>query len=69
MGAENSKEDISPSNISNGWRSRINDELKVMYRKTNIVTTMKLKRLEKAGRVVRMFDDITVKCVFLERSD
>jgi hypothetical protein len=36
-----------------------------MYRKTNIVTTIKVRRLEWAGHVVRMSDDRTVKKVFL----
>ena len=29
----------------NGWRIRTNDELQVMYRKLNIVTTVKVRRL------------------------
>jgi hypothetical protein len=49
----------------NGWRIRTNDELQVMYRKPNIVTTVNLRRLEWAGHVARMFDDRTVKRVFV----
>ena len=37
----------------NGWRSQTNDEIHVMYRKLNIVTTVKVRRPELAGRLVR----------------
>jgi hypothetical protein len=47
----------------NGWRIRTNDELQVMYRKPNIVRTIKVRRLEWAGHLVRMSDDRTVKKV------
>jgi hypothetical protein len=40
-----------------------------MYRKPIIVTTIKVRRLAWAGLVIRMSDDRTVKCVFLEKSD
>jgi hypothetical protein len=30
----------------NGWKIRPNDELRVMYRKPNIVTTIKARRLD-----------------------
>jgi hypothetical protein len=53
-----------PIEDQNGWRSRTSDELQIMYRKPNIVT-IKVRRLEWAGHVVRMFGDRTVKKVFL----
>ena len=37
-----------------------------MYRQQNIVTTIKVIRLEWAGHVVRISDDRAVKYVFLE---
>jgi hypothetical protein len=40
-----------------------------MYRKQNIVTTIKVRRLEWAGHLVRMSDDRTVKKVFLGKPD
>jgi hypothetical protein len=40
-----------------------------MRRKPNIVTTIKVRRLEKAGHLVRMADDRTVKKVFLGKPD
>ena len=49
----------------NAWRTKNNDELQVMYRKPNIVTTINVRKLEWAGRLVRMADDRTVKKVFL----
>jgi hypothetical protein len=36
-----------------------------MYRKSNIVTTIRLKRLEWTGHVVRIADVTTVKKAFL----
>jgi hypothetical protein len=40
-----------------------------MYRKANVVTIIKVRRLEWAGHVVRMSDDRTVKKVFLGKPD
>jgi hypothetical protein len=40
-----------------------------MYRTLNIVKTIKLRRLDWAGRLVRMSDDRTVKKVFLGKPD
>jgi hypothetical protein len=53
----------------NGWRIRTNDELQVMYRKPNVVTTMKVRRLEWDGHLLRLSDDGTVKNVFLGKPD
>jgi hypothetical protein len=36
-----------------------------MYRKTSIVTTILVRRLERTGHLVRMSDDRTVKKIFL----
>jgi hypothetical protein len=58
-----------PIEDQNGWRIRTNDELQVMYRKPNIVTTIKVRRLKWAGHVVRMSDDRTVKRVFVGKPD
>ena len=41
----------------------------VTYTKTNTVITIKGRRLELAGHVVRMPDDRTVKSVCLGKSD
>jgi hypothetical protein len=54
-----------PIKDPNGWKIRSNDELQVLYRKPNTVTTIKVKRLEWAGHLVRMSDDRTVKKVYL----
>jgi hypothetical protein len=54
-----------PMKDQNGWRFRTNDELQVVYRKPNIVTTIKVRRPEWAGHLVRMSDDRTVKKVFM----
>jgi hypothetical protein len=40
-----------------------------MYRKPNIVTTIKVRRLEWAGHVVRMSDGRTVKTVLVGKPD
>jgi hypothetical protein len=53
----------------NGWRIRPNDELQVVYRKPNIVTTIKARRLEWVVRLVRVSDERTVKKVFVGKPD
>jgi hypothetical protein len=58
-----------PITDPNGWRIRTNDELQVMYRKRNIATTIKVRRLEWTGCLVRMSDGRTVKKVFLGKPD
>jgi hypothetical protein len=58
-----------PIKDQNGWTIRTNDELQVMYRKPNIVATVKVRRLEWAGNLVRMCDDETVKKVFMEKPE
>jgi hypothetical protein len=52
-----------------GWRIGTNDEVQVMYRKTNIVTIILVIRLERTGHLVRMSVDRTVKKVFLGKPD
>jgi hypothetical protein len=42
-----------PIKDQNGRRIPTNDELQVMYKKPNIVTTIKLRRLEEAGHPVK----------------
>jgi hypothetical protein len=53
-----------PIKDQNGLRIRASDELQALYRKPNIVTTIKLRRQEWAGHLVRMSDNRTVKKVF-----
>jgi len=48
----------------NAWRTE-NDELQVMYRKPNIVTTIKVRKLEWVGHVVRIAGDRMAKKAFL----
>jgi hypothetical protein len=55
----------SPIEDENGWRIQITDELQVMHRKPNAVTSTKLRSLEWAGCLVRMSDGRVVKKVFL----
>jgi hypothetical protein len=50
-------------------KSSAHDELQVMYRTPNIVRTIKVRRLEWAGHLVRMSDGRTVKKVFLGKPD
>jgi heterodisulfide reductase subunit A-like polyferredoxin len=40
-----------------------------MSREPNIVTTIKVRRLESAGHLVRISDDRTIKKVFLVKPD
>jgi len=52
-----------PVRDPNGWRVRTNDELQVMCGKPNSVT-IKLRRLEWAGYLIRMSDDRTIRKYF-----
>jgi len=63
------KKDIWPIKDQTGQRIQNNDELQVMYREPNIVTTIKVRRLERANHLVRMCDERTVKKVFLVKTD
>jgi hypothetical protein len=49
---------------TNGWRIRTNKELQDQYRNTDVVTSIKVRRLEWAGHVVRMDGERMVKSVF-----
>jgi hypothetical protein len=69
VGAENTRNIYGPIKDPNGWRIRNNDELQVMYRKPNIVATIKVRGLQCAGYVVRMSDGRTVKKVLVEKPD
>ena len=64
MGAENTKV-CGPTKGQNSWRIRTADELQVVCRKPNVVTTVRVRRLELAGHVTRMSDERSVKKVFL----
>jgi hypothetical protein len=55
----------APKKDQNGCRIRTNDDLQVMCRKTKIVTTVNIRRLEWAGHLVRTSDGRTVKKVLL----
>jgi hypothetical protein len=54
-----------PERDTSGWRIRTNKELQDKYRSADIVTSIKARRLEWAGHVVRMDDERMVKSVFL----
>jgi hypothetical protein len=43
----------------------LTNELQVMYRKPNILITLKVRRLKWVGHLVTMSDDRTVRKVFL----
>jgi hypothetical protein len=53
-----------PIKDQNLWRIWTNDELQVMYRKPNILTTIKVRRLEWAGHLVGMSDARTAKTMW-----
>jgi len=58
-----------PIKHQNDWRIQINNESQVMYRTPNNVTTIKVRTLEWAGRLVRMSADRNVKKIFLRKPD
>jgi hypothetical protein len=53
-----------PKRDTNGWRIRTNKELQDQYRSADIVTSIKVRRLEWAGHVASMDDERKVKRVF-----
>jgi hypothetical protein len=54
-----------PKGDTNRWRIRTNKELQDQYKSADILTSIKVRRLEWAGHVVRMDDERVVKTVFL----
>jgi hypothetical protein len=60
-----------PIKDQNDWSIPANDELLAPYRKPNTVQTIKVRRREWAGHLVRISDDRTVgvKKVFLGKPD
>lgn len=61
MTAENVKEDIWGRKDHNDWRIRTKDKLQLMYGKPNIETPINVRKLWRAGHLVRMSDCRTVK--------
>jgi hypothetical protein len=55
-----------PKMDTNGRRIHTNKELKDQYKSADIVASIKVRRLEWAGHVVRTDDERMVKRVFLE---
>jgi hypothetical protein len=55
----------SPKRGTNGWRIRTNKELQDQYRSADIVTSIRVRRLEWAGHTVRMDDERMEKREFL----
>jgi len=54
-----------PIKDPNAWRIRANNKLQEMYRKSNILTTTtKVRGLEWAGVLIRMYDHRTIKTYF-----
>jgi hypothetical protein len=56
-----------PKRDANGWRIRTNKELQ--YRSADIVTSIKVRRLEWAGHVVRMDDERMAKSFWETREE
>jgi hypothetical protein len=54
-----------PKRDTSGWRIRTNKELQDEYRNADIDTTVKVRRLESAGYVVRTEGESMLKMVFL----
>jgi hypothetical protein len=66
---ENTKKIYGPIKDQNGWRIRTNDELQALYRNPNIVTTIKVRRMEWAGHLASMSDGRAVEEVFWGKPD
>jgi hypothetical protein len=65
MGKKDLKESARPKRDTDVWRIRTNKELQDQYKSADIVISIKVRRLEWAGHVVRMDDERMVKRVFL----
>jgi hypothetical protein len=50
---------------TNGWGICTNKELQDQYRNSDTITSIKVRRLEWVGHIVRMEDERMVKTVFL----
>ena len=53
-----------PIKDKDGYRIRTNNEIKQLYKRPNIATQIKAKRIEWAGHMIRMDDGRTVKKIF-----
>jgi hypothetical protein len=54
---------------TNGWRIRTNKELQDQYRSADIVTSIKARRLEWAGHVVRLDGEESVSGKFRRKKE
>lgn len=53
-----------PVKEQNNWRIRSNLELEQVYKEPNIVTSIKIRRLEWVGHLIRMEDERMAKMIF-----
>lgn len=53
-----------PVKEQNNWRIRSNLELEQVYKKPNIVTSIKIRRLEWVGQLIKMEDERMEKMIF-----
>lgn len=56
---------FGPVNVGGEWRRRYNHELYKLYRDTDIVRRVKIRRLQWLGHVERMPDDATARRVYV----
>jgi len=51
------------------WRSRYNEELYRLYYEADLVTTIKITRLRRAGHVLRIQDNLPCKKITLDKQE
>jgi hypothetical protein len=53
-----------PTKENGQWRIRTNAELTTMYKSQNIITVIKIRRLEWLGHIIRLDETKSVKKIF-----
>jgi hypothetical protein len=53
-----------PTKENGQWRIKTNEELRIKYKSQDIVTVIKIRRLERLGHVSRMNETRSVKKIF-----
>ena len=64
MGKKDIKEIYGPTKENGQWRIKTNLELMTIYKSQDIVTVIKIRRLEWLGCVIRMNETKCVKKIF-----
>jgi hypothetical protein len=67
IGKKDFEKIYGPTNENGHWRIKINSELESKYKSQDIVSVIKIQRLEWLGHIIRMTKTRTVKKIFVEK--